>query len=172
MMTDADKWALLQAIPARDAQHPYIRRIANALKEWSKVSGPNAQARSDVRFARLAMAIARDGIEYMSDTAQFGGEDIAGITRFPDPDDAIDAWVRGIDDCDAKARLFVALALAAGYQARIWPLWEGDCLKHVAAEIYINGRWHHVETILGRARFGEMHTEVPKEASTGKWLLT
>jgi transglutaminase-like putative cysteine protease len=124
-----------------------------------------------MRFFKLALAVARDGISFTSDIKQFGDEDIAGVTRQPEPNDALDAYIRGSDDCDSKARLFVALCLARGFEARLWPLWKGEILSHVAGEVKHNGKWIHAETILARAQLGEMHTEVPKEPTTGKWKM-
>src|SRR5690606_35191080 len=112
-------------------------------------------------YAKLALALARDGIRYLRDTARVGGEDIAGFTREPSPTDAIDALERLADDCDAKARLFCALCLACPEQipARMWPLWmgpPGEHLAHVAAECWL-GAWLHAEPTLARARLGEHH---------------
>ncbi len=160
---DEEKWPLLQEMPAIDSQNPKLKRMADLLWELSQ--------QKPIRFFKLALATARDGITYESDIKQFGHEDIAGVTRAPEPDDAIDAYSRGHDDCDAKARLFVALCLAAGFNARLWPLWKHGVLQHVAGEVYWNNRWIHAETILARAQLGEMHTSVPKEPN-GMWKMT
>ncbi len=157
------KWALLQEMPAIDSKNADLQRMSKII--WELAGG------KAIRFLKLALAVARDGITFESDIKQFGHEDIAGVTRHPNPDDALDAYYRGHDDCDAKARLFVALCLAAGFDARLWPLWKGDELSHVAGEVYYGGQWIHAETILSRARLGEMHTDVPKEPTTGKWKM-
>lgn len=157
---DSEKWPLLEEVCIADSKNPKIIKMAELLWKLS-LSNP-------IRFFKLALAVARDGIEYESDIKQFGHEDIAGVTRPPEPDDAIDAYVRGHDDCDAKARLFVALCLAAGFNARLWPLWKHGVLQHVAAEVEFEGKWIHAETILARARLGEYHTDVPKDKD-GKW---
>ncbi len=160
------KWVYLREVIVRDARHPEIVRIARRL---SRAVGGDR-----VRFAMLAMAAARDAIAYVRDTDQFGGEDIAGLTRSPGDSDPIDAWRRGADDCDAKARFFCALCLAGGLQARMWPLWrqeaDGSVLAHVAAQVRL-GEWVHAETTLARARLGEVHTQVPKETD-GRWQTT
>ena len=161
---DDEKWKLLQEVVHSDAKNPNLRRMSDLIWELSQ--------NQPIRFFKLALAVARDGIEYESDLKQFGHEDIAGITRPPEPNDAIDAYTRGHDDCDAKARLFVALCLAAGFNARLWPLWKHGVLQHVAAEVLWEGRWIHAETILARAQLGEMHTDVPKEPRTGKWRMS
>lgn len=161
-INDEHKWSLLQEVCVTDSKNEKIIHMAKLLWELSR-SEP-------IRFFKLALALARDGIEYESDIKQFGHEDIAGVTRAPQSNDAIEAYNRGHDDCDAKARLFVALCLAAGFNARLWPLWKHGVLQHVAAEVEFQGRWIHAETILSRARLGEMHTQVPKE-SNGKWKM-
>lgn len=161
---DEHKWKLLQEMPLLDSKNPKLIRIADML--WTlSLHRPKT-------FFKLALALARDGIEYESDIKQFSHEDIAGVTRHPEPDDAIDAYERGFDDCDAKARFFVALCLARGFKARLWPLWKNGALQHVASEVLWNDHWRHAETILARARFGEMHTDVPKELKTGKWKMS
>ncbi len=150
-------------MPIRDSKNEHLRHMADLIWELSGFR--------PIRFFKLALAVARDGVSFESDIKQFGEEDIAGVTRHPEPNDALDAYIRGSDDCDAKARLFVALCLARGFNARLWPLWKGDNLTHVAGEVEFNGKWIHAETILARARLGEMHTDVPKEPTTGKWRM-
>ena len=151
-------------MPHIDSKNPKLKEMANLIWELS--------LHRPLVFLKLALAVARDGIVFESDLKQFGHEDIAGVTRPPEPDDAIDAYERGFDDCDAKARLFVALCIARGFEARLWPLWKNGVLKHVAGEVHFRGKWIHAETILARARLGEMHTDVPKEITTGKWKMS
>jgi len=158
------KWELLREMPIRDSKNEHLRTMANLIWELSGFR--------PIRFFKLALAVARDGITFESDIKQFGDEDIAGVTRHPEPNDALDAYIRGSDDCDSKARLFVALCLARGFNARLWPLWKNGNLTHVAGEVEHKGKWLHAETILSRARLGEMHTEVPKEPTTGKWKMS
>lgn len=158
---DNSKWLALEEIVNSDAKNQKLQDIANHLWE--------AALRRPICFFHLAHALARDCISYKSDIGQFGAEDIAGVTRPPKEDDAIDALVRGKDDCDAKARLFVALCLARGFQAKLEPHWKNGVLKHVSALVNYNG-WIPVETILSRARLGDTPDSVPAEKSTGKWL--
>lgn len=158
------KWYLLKDMPLRDSRNPKLIELAG--KIWDIALGRK------LTFLKLALAVARDGISFESDIKQFGHEDIAGVTRYPEPNDAIEAYVRGHDDCDAKARLFVALCLAQGFEARLWPLWKHGQLTHVAAEVLVRGKWIHAETILARARLGEFHTDVPLEPKTGKWKVS
>lgn len=160
---DRLKWIRLAALPERDAQTEQIQHLAGLLRE---ASGGNMRL-----FVALCQTVARDGVRFVRDTDRTGGEDIAGITRpYGDP---LEPLERGSDDCDAKARLLVALLLAGGLGARMVPWWgpEGD-LDHVAAEAMLDGRWLHLETILSRARIGDEPQQVPVEPSTGKWAYT
>lgn len=160
---DIEKLELLQEACFVDSKDPRLVKMAEMI--WGlAMSEP-------IRYFTIAHAVARDGVKFESDIKQFGHEDIASVTRPPTPGDALEAYRRGHDDCDAKARLFVALCLAAGFNARLWPLWQHGVLQHVAGEVEFNGQWHHAETILSRARFGEMHTDVVREAN-GRWKMT
>lgn len=160
---DRLKWHTLRHLPERDAQDERVRHLAQLLKDAS-------MGRRET-FIALAHALARDGIKYVSDTARTGGEDIAGITRaYGDP---LEALERGSDDCDAKARLLVALLLAGGYGARMADWWDartGD-LAHVGAEVQTRDGWRHLETILSRARLGDTPEQVPVETD-GKWAYS
>ena len=158
---DLQKWAFLAQVPYRDAEALEIRRRAAGLM----------QAAGDCPrcFAHLALALARDCVAFVRDTQRTGGEDIAGYTREPTEQDATEALARGRDDCDAKARLFVALCLAAGLSARMVPLWKGGALSHVSAEVWLDGVWQPAETTLARARLGESPDRIPKESNTGRW---
>lgn len=158
---DRAKWLKLRDLPAQDAQDERVRHIAQLLRD---AAGGNRRT-----LIALCHAMARDGIAYVSDTARTGGEDIAGITRpYADP---LEALERGRDDCDAKARLLVALLLAAGLGARMVPWWDKTTgeLAHVAAEVQDSGKWNHLETILSRARFGDEPRNVPPEIDSGEW---
>jgi transglutaminase-like putative cysteine protease len=143
-----------------DATQQSLRTLAQLL--W-QAAGANGE-----RYLALAHAIARDCIAFQSDTARTGGEDIAGITReYTDP---LEALKRGVDDCDAKARLLVALLKARNFEANLVKWWDPTTgeLAHVAAEVFWRARWCHLETILSRARFGDEPNDVPFEAD-GKW---
>lgn len=162
-MSDRQKWDHLERVPREDQRHPGIVRLAALLLEL----GAGDRRRALI----LAHAVAGRGIRYQLDTPRTGGEDVAGFTRPPTPDDPIDAWRRGVDDCDAKARLFVALALALGFRARMRAIWAGERLAHVYAEVDRGAGWEPVETTLARAVIGDAPRAVPKEGS-GKWLET
>ena len=165
-MSDREKWAYLAAIPEIDARHPAIVRLAAGCLEL----GAGDRRRALI----IAHAVAGRAIRYQLDTPRTGGEDIAGLTRPPQPDDAIDAWRRGVDDCDAKARLFVALALNLKFKARMAPIWSStqpDKLEHVFAQVFSGSAWLDVEVTLARAVIGEYPRRIPKEEN-GKWLET
>jgi len=177
---DLEKWQFLKTAPARDAQTEEMRNFAHLL--WMA-----AQASPWPRwfFCNLALCVARDGIVYMSDLTRVGREQIDGFT---DPQGSTLASLeRGTDDCDAKARLFVALCLAVGIPAETVPRWRGEAfaekwrgrtLSHVSARVYIAGplehspRWWPVETILDRARIGDVAEAVPVEIDTRRWAQT
>lgn len=166
-ITPEEKWNFLRDAPARDAQHPEIRRVAKHLFE--------AARRNPWRFATLAQSVARDWIKQTPDTQRVGHEDIAGLTRRPTPDDAIDALKRGADDCDAKARLFAALCLAAGIPAEVvgwWTKTEPRDLSHLSARVYLSGKWRPVELTLSRARLDELGTDVPFEKGQEDWKIS
>lgn len=158
-MNDRDKWKFLERAPELDAQDPGVRDVARSL--W------RASLCQPLVFAHLAHALARDGIRYVTDTKRTGGEDIAGFTRRQTH--ALEALERAADDCDAKARLFVALCRAAGLRARMVPKWEGDKLRHVSAAVTIAGRELAAETILARARLGDTADTIPTEKDTKRW---
>ena len=174
MLTALEKWHFLQRAPHDDAMNKNLRYLAAHL--WA------ASDHNTRRYILLCMAVARDWITMLPDSDRVEGEDIAGLTRDPQPDDAIDALKRGYDDCDAKARLFIALCLIYGISARMVPYWKRpgqpltpwgeptDSLSHVAAEVLEDGKWKPVELTLARAQYGELGSQVPKD-SNGRWLL-
>lgn len=163
-MNDQRKWAALQRATWLDAQDPELRRFAAELVTVARRAADPERA-----FAQLAHAVARDWIPYETDTARVGGEDMAGVTRPREPALAV---LRRRDDCDSKARLFVALCLAAGLRASLVPLWRGPALAHVSAEVWLNGKPTAVETILARARLGDRGESVPFEKTSNRWAYT
>lgn len=167
---DRDKWLKLEQLPRVDAGQPHVQHLADAL--WT-IALAAPRERRVWAFAHLVHCLTRDCIRYSSDVARTGAEDIAGLTRpYGDP---LEALERGNDDCDAKARLFVALCLARRVPAHLVPWWSPTTghLAHVSAEVAIDGRWVPVETILARARLGDAHARVPTESESGKgWLYS
>lgn len=166
-MSAQEKWRFLSDAPKGDARNPQIAELAKHL--WRAAYG------NPSRFASLAQTVARDWIKQVTDTVRVGQEDIAGLTRTPTPDDAVDALRRGIDDCDAKARLFVALCLAVGVPAEVvgwWSKSDVPDLVHVSAKVHLSGRWRPVELTLSRARLDELGTSVPFEKGTKTWKVS
>lgn len=164
------KWEFLQAAPARDAADARLQAIAYHLVAVAKVT-----PFPDWCFAQLALSVARDCIRYQLDSDRVGREQIDGYT---DPwASPLEPLTRGVDDCDAKARLFVALCLAGGLDAEMVPRWRGVQLAHVWGRVKVRGpgevlpRWWDAETILRRARLGDVSDVVPKEIETGRWLF-
>lgn len=164
--TDEEKWRYLERAPELDRSDRRVVELAAHLWE--------AANRDPRAFLELAHAYCRDVVLYMTDVEQFGGEDIARAGELGD------VIVRGVDDCDAKARLFVALCRAVRLDAEMVPHWRGKELAHVSARVKISGKWASrvhfsgswlpVELTLARARLGEEPREVPKDTS-GHWNL-
>lgn len=180
------KWCFLRDAPAKDAQAQELREVAENLWKVAVLSPCPRWA-----FVELAHAVARDLIRYVTDTERVGREQIDGLT---DPYiSPLEPLTRGCDDCDAKARLFVALCLAKGIAAEIVPLpseqavANGANLQHVAAKVFVGlpfwdreskqiregaKQWAAVETILARAKAGETAKRIPVEKDTGNWLYS
>ena len=169
---DLAKWEFLRDVPARDAQSPELMAIAQPLLQ---VAGASPWPRW--AFVQMALCVARDLIVYMSDIDRVGREQIDGWT---DPQGStIEALTRGADDCDAKARIFCALCLSVRIPAEMVPRWSRGVLRHVSARVLCEtplskGKavWWPVETILDRARLGDVAEGVPVEIDTGKWAQT
>jgi hypothetical protein len=181
------KWAFLRDAPAQDAKTPEIKHIA----AWAGLMVKNFACPWWSRV-HVLHAIARDCISYKTDVSRVGREQIDGFTDPQGPADA--SLVRGLDDCDAKARLFVALCLASNIPAEMVPLPSagaieaGQNLGHVYARVWMPRRiveknsvresptdfaWHTTETILSRAIVGCDPMETPKECAgphKGGWL--
>lgn len=162
------KWEFLRDAPERDAGTVEIVSLASALgavasrSRWPRYT-----------FASLALALARDCVTYQLDTDRVGREQIDGLT---DPLEKADVVLtRGVDDCDGKARFFVALCKAGNLPAAMVGRWKGGRLAHVFAQVWLIGpnanraQWWDAETILRRARLGDVAEKVPKEIDTGKW---
>jgi hypothetical protein len=165
---DQQKWIFLRDAPERDARSPELRAIAASL-----LGAAGGSAWPRWAFVQLAQCLARDCIVYQSDIDRVGREQIDGYT---DPQGStVEAYSRGADDCDAKARLFVALCLAVQIPARMVPRWIRGALTHVSAEVYceappdLRQQWRPVETILDRARLGDVAESIPREIDTGHW---
>lgn len=164
---DVQKWEFLKRAPARDSTQSEIVAIAHHLIEAVRLSPWREYA-----FAQLALAMARDCIAYELDSDRVGREQIDGYTDLEPRADR--PFVRGVDDCDGKARFFTAICLAGGLKAEMIGRWKRLRLAHVYARVWCKGphgepHWWTAETILRRARLGDVAEQVPKEIETGKW---
>jgi len=162
-MRPSEKLERLNRLASSDARHPALRALADDLWRAATAAGDPHRA-----YLQLIHTVARDWVRYETDTQRVGHEDIAGMTR--QPENPLTVLWRGWDDCDAKARLFVALARARGIVARVEGEVVGDELTHVWPE-YWDGRWMPAETTLARARLGDVPRQVPKERN-GQWLYS
>jgi hypothetical protein len=174
---EQQKWEYLRDVPLRDATstetpgNEGLRQVAASLAAVANLS-PWPQW----CFANLAHCVARDCIVYQTDTARVGREQIDGWP--PDPYiSPLTPFTRGYDDCDAKARMFVGLCVCRALNAEMVKRKKASRLAHVYAKIFLKGpgdvlpRWYFAETILRRARLGEVAEAVPREIETGKWLF-
>jgi len=77
-------------------------------------------------------------IEYRRDPAWFDAQgNRHGVELL---DSSAVGFFRGYGDCDLKARMFVALCLAAGVPAKIDPVFTGDSgFPHVRAQVCVDG---------------------------------
>ncbi|TKC93713.1 transglutaminase-like domain-containing protein [Polyangium fumosum] len=64
--------------------------------------------------------------------------------------------MRGFGDCDAKARLFVALCRACGVVARERPVRPEQDFPHILAEVYVNGQWLPVDPTILNSSIGRI----------------
>lgn len=159
-----DKAMFLRRESVRDASLPAVRLVA---ARFARILDPLARAEAIHRFVR-------DSIRYVRD---LGGEEFA---------DCAVILARGFDDCDGKARLVVALTLAAerlcpvGLFARIVPVFPSpDVFAHVAAAFrWTNSAthpraldgWVRSETILADCPLGA-GTEAAKRDDAGRILF-
>lgn len=179
MAADTAKWEFLRDAWRADMGQPLVRQVAAHL--WA-ASLPGPVAARPRRFAVLALAYCRDVVRYQSDTERTGGEDIAGwtgqtssdVAGGPKHDRELDDTIRrGTDDCDAKARLFVALCKVVGMTAEMLDVWNGGTLEHVRARVLLGQEWWTAEPTLERSRLGEAPPDIPREqigAQKGRWL--
>jgi transglutaminase-like putative cysteine protease len=184
--TDAEKLQYLQKIPHEDATKPEVQALAANLWAVATLSPCAKWA-----YVELAQCVARDLIRYETDRERVGREQIDGWT---DPYiSPLAPLERGADDCDAKARLFVALCLAKQISAKIMPrpseaeVKAGKNLTHIWALVWVAlpvydkatktltqgaQNWIPIETILARAKLNEQAEHIPRERDTGSWLFS
>lgn len=160
--TRREKADYLDAYASLDARHPKVRSFA---ANFARARGPN-----DVGgLARDLARFVRDGITYVHDPSVEEFADTATILA------------RGYDDCDGKARAFVALCRAVGVEARIRPVFNGAEFVHVQADVrwpgsqYERGAepggWLLAELILKGHRLGQNVNTLPR-TSDGRRILS
>jgi len=71
-------------------------------------------------------------------------------------EDSTVTLTRGFGDCDAKARVFVALCRACGIRARIYPVRPALDFPHVLAEVMIDGQWRRADPTILNSGIGDI----------------
>lgn len=117
--SNVEKARYLQDKAVADALSPDViwwgRQFADIVNPWDK-------ANAILRFVSTACVYVKDpGVEVLDGSAVVLG--------------------RGHGDCDAKARLFVALCLVCGITARTLPVFVGERFPHIRAEVFLDGVW-------------------------------
>lgn len=136
-----EKAAWLDGAASLDALRRGTQNVARRFCAY-----PNGEARTKALHRWV-----RDGIRYVQDFRVTEG------TRGEEFADAESAIARGYEDCDGKARLFVALVRAAeilrraGAEARIRPVFKKHPVEfiHVQAEVRWPGSLHHPGAMAG-----------------------
>ena len=104
---------------ARDSELPFVAWASHVI----------APTNDPVACAELLFLYCRDAIEFVDDPGDF--------ETFESSDVILE---RGYDDCDGKARCFVAMCLARGIPARIRAILDDpDDFYHVQAEVKLPG---------------------------------
>ena len=153
-----DKAHWLDAAASRDAMRGGVRRVA----AWFARGYPTAEGRT-----RAIQRWVRDRIRYVYD---FRVSQDARGEEFADAETTIE---RGYEDCDGKARTFVALVRAAeairrlGVVARIRPVFRRAPayeFVHVQAEVSWPGGpgWLLCELILAGCEIGQNPDDMPR----------
>jgi hypothetical protein len=160
----ADKAAWLDGAASLDAMRRGMQRVAARFCQL-----PTAEGRT-----RALHRWVRDNIRYVYD---YQSSRAGRGEEFADAETTID---RGYEDCDGKARLFVALVRAAesvrrcGAEARIRPVFKKHPIEfvHVQAEARwpgsaghpraMPGGWLLCELILAGCEIGQNPDEVPR----------
>jgi hypothetical protein len=109
-----------------------------------------------LRFVQRAIRYERDPAWYDAAGKRHGIEVL---------DSSAVGLMRGFGDCDVKARLFVALALASGVPARIDPVFRGERgFPHVRNEVWDvdTGRWQVADPSIVNSDIGRL----PKKSIT------
>ncbi|MDC0740973.1 transglutaminase-like domain-containing protein [Polyangium mundeleinium] len=124
--SNLEKARFMAAGSVADLRLPEVQRWAAVFRKLPLVERPAAI----LKFCQYA-------IDYVRDPRREVLEDSA-VTL-----------LRGYGDCDAKARVFVALCRASGVPAREHCVRPAQDFPHILAEVWVNGRWRRVDpTIL------------------------
>jgi transglutaminase-like putative cysteine protease len=107
----------------------------------------------ELERARAIFRFVQWGITYRRDPATWRDGQRHGIEVL---DNSLVALDRGFGDCDAKARLLVALCLAAGLDAKIDPVIRHGSFVHVRAQICVEGLWLVADPSILNSDVGEL----------------
>ena len=189
--TPTEKANWLDAAATLDAAHPSVRNKAIELLRDVMVGPTFATPANAVDGRRIGQAIehvfdwVRDSIAYKEDRTH--PHDLGDPTdgeRGEEFADSATILQRRFDDCDGKARLFVALVRAwrfPGVEARIKPVFDarGE-FAHAQAEARWPGSerhpgaqpegWVMTDPIVRNARFGQSPLEVARKPGGGWWV--
>lgn len=165
--TLAEKANWLDAAASMDTALKYVRQFAS---RFAKVPTLEAKAHEIHRWVR-------DNIRYVRDwreTTNSPGE------RFADSESILK---QGYEDCDGKARLFVALCRTCGVDARIRPVFKKHpelAFTHVQAEVRwpgserlsyaMPGGWVLAELILKGCEIGMNPDDMPRDKKGNRIL--
>jgi transglutaminase-like putative cysteine protease len=127
--------------PLREAKAAYMARPTEddasdpIVRDWAR----QFRRVPEERRAEAILRLCQDCLRYERDPAWHdGGGNRHGIELL---DSSAVCLHRGYGDCDAKARLFVALCLACGLHAAIEPVFRGKAgFPHVRARVLVESR--------------------------------
>jgi transglutaminase-like putative cysteine protease len=172
-----EKAAWLDSSASLDAGRDGVRALAARIV--------SEHGRDPRRLAESAFLYWRDGIRYERDVRL---SDMERAEQFADPDAVMR---RGFDDCDGKARGFVATIRAVAIEARtpalrarIVPIFSADWsdFKHVQAEVRWDGSngyrharpdgWLLAELTLAGVPLGAGVEAASRSATTGRLDVT
>lgn len=162
----------LDAAASEDATDPKLRAWA-AEKFLYFTHDERRELRTPRELVEAILRFVRDRIAYVRD---FGGrEEFA---------DTMTILRRGYDDCDGKARTFVAIVRALGHpeiQARIRPVFHDRDFVHVQAEARfpgsaddrdaMQGGWLLVELIVEGVGLGQDPMRVGQRDAAGHFVM-
>jgi transglutaminase-like putative cysteine protease len=149
-----EKAAWLNEAAKADALDPQILTFARPFR--LAYPDPAARAVAIHRWVRDHIAYRRDPLRDGKPREQFASAAVVLKRRF--------------DDCDGKARLFVALCRAAELNAVIHPVVVDGQFVHVQAAVQLRGAWVRAELILKGVELGEGVDAARRDAAGGPIL--